>query len=232
LIINLEKGLAEETNRATTAESTLYDTMKEADELLRDYSETSDIKILDLMKTYDDMLTQQIVAEETRASSVEKELNDYITNIHKELANADIRLKENIDSVQAKVDSEIEPRLAIVETFFDEADENGIIDKLEELQKYIEEDVSSATNMLNSISNLEERVDNIHIPENISELNNDAGYITEVPSEYITEQELADNHYATEENVESLIADTFYTKEEVLELFSRIEFIDGGNAPL
>ena len=36
------------------------------------------------------------------------------------------------------------------------------------------------------------------IPENVSSFNNDAGYLTEVPSEYITETELAGKGYLTE----------------------------------
>ena len=49
------------------------------------------------------------------------------------------------------------------------------------------------------------------IPTNVSELNNDSGYITEIPKEYITEDELNSKNYLTKHQDISHLA----TKEEI-----------------
>ena len=84
--------------------------------------------------------------------------------------------------VDAKARQDIashDTRITEVEKFFEAADSNGIIDKLAEVQKYIEDDAQGATELIESIADVDAKVDAIHIPENVSELNNDSGYLTE-----------------------------------------------------
>lgn len=50
------------------------------------------------------------------------------------------------------------------------------------------------------------KVNNIHVPTNISELNNDAGYIKTVPAEYVTDAELDNKGFATKSYVNDAIA--------------------------
>ena len=70
----------------------------------------------------------------------------------------------------------------------------------------------------------------VDLPVKVSQLENDSNYakkeeipdvsefITAIPSEYITEKELADKNY--------------YTLDNITQLLNNIEFIDGGNAPV
>ena len=58
------------------------------------------------------------------------------------------------------------------------------------------------------------------IPKNLSQLTNDSGYLTSIPSEYITDTELSDKNYATIVQLEnkldiSVANSTFATKEEL-----------------
>ena len=70
------------------------------------------------------------------------------------------------------------------------------------------------------------------IPTLTSQLTNDSGFITEIPSEYITETELNDKGYLTEHQDISGKADkeTTYTKEEVDELIENID-VSGATLP-
>ena len=92
---------------------------------------------------------------------------------------------------------------------------------------------------------IEDKINTITIPTNISELNNDIGYITNIPNEYITETELNDKGYLTEHQditgkaditylnerleLKSDKSDT-YTKDEVNSLLENIE-VSGGSLP-
>lgn len=53
------------------------------------------------------------------------------------------------------------------------------------------------------------------IPSKISELTNDSGFLTSVPDEYITEQELTSKGYATESQINSAVEAAATTDEEV-----------------
>ena len=98
-------------------------------------------------------------------------------------------------------------RITEVEKFFEAADTNGVIDKLAEVQKYIEDDAEAAASLVKSIADVDAKVDDIHIPEKVSELENDKGYLTEHQSlegkadkehthpQYLTEHQSLDNYY-------------------------------------
>lgn len=92
---------------------------------------------------------------------------------------------------------------------------------------------------------IDDKINAITIPTNVSELNNDLGYITNIPNEYITETELNDKGYLTEHQditgkaditylnerleLKSDKSDT-YTKDEVNSLLENIE-VSGGSLP-
>lgn len=65
---------------------------------------------------------------------------------------------------------------------------------------------------------LSEYMPEVEIPTKVSQLENDSGYITEIPSEYITEQELEDKRYLTNEDIENLAK-----KEEIPVKVSELE---------
>ena len=78
------------------------------------------------------------------------------------------------------------------------------------------------------------------IPVNVSELKNDAGYLKEVPQEYITETELNAKKYASTKYVDDAIAEidvsgggeaadlsNYYTKDEVDDAIAAIELQKG-----
>lgn len=98
-------------------------------------------------------------------------------------------------------------RITEVEKFFEAADTNGVIDKLAEVQKYIEDDAEAAASLVKSIADVDAKIDAIHIPEKVSELENDKGYLTEHQSlegkadkehthpQYLTEHQSLANYY-------------------------------------
>ena len=67
-----------------------------------------------------------------------------------------------------------------------------------------------------------DKIDEIVIPTKVSDLDNDAGFITEIPSEYITESELEQKGYLTEH--QSL--ENYATKEFVAESIASINIPD------
>ena len=58
-------------------------------------------------------------------------------------------------------------------------------------------------------------IEGIDVPTKVSELENDSGFITEIPSEYITEDELEAKGYLTEHQDISGKADTSYVNEQL-----------------
>ena len=67
--------------------------------------------------------------------------------------------------------------------------------------------------------------DTTYIPQKMSDLENDEGYLTSIPSEYVTETELDSKGYLTQHQDISGKADkeTTYTKEEVDSLVANVE---------
>lgn len=63
------------------------------------------------------------------------------------------------------------------------------------------EDTVTTDSLLNGVtahsSNGERIVGNVTVPTKVSELTNDSGYLTAVPSEYVTESELSAKGYVT-----------------------------------
>lgn len=67
------------------------------------------------------------------------------------------------------------------------------------------------------------------IPTKVSELENDNGYLTEIPSEYITEEELNAKDLPTKEYVDEAILNAKLDKEEVdLSDYARKTYVDEG----
>lgn len=58
-------------------------------------------------------------------------------------------------------------------------------------------------------------ITDLSIPTKTSQLTNDSGFITSVPSEYVTESELSTKHYATETYVQNKIAEASLSGGEV-----------------
>jgi hypothetical protein len=95
---------------------------------------------------------------------------------------AEMKTLSGYEIVDAKARQDIaehDTRITEVEKFFAAADSNGVIDKLVEVQKYIEDDAEAAASLIQSISDVDAKVDAIHIPTKVSELDNDSGYLTE-----------------------------------------------------
>ena len=65
------------------------------------------------------------------------------------------------------------------------------------------------------------------IPTNVSDFNNDAGYLTSIPSEYVTETELNAKGYLTEHQDISGKADTTYVNEELGKKADKTEIGNG-----
>lgn len=55
------------------------------------------------------------------------------------------------------------------------------------------------------------------VPTNVSSFKNDAGYLTSIPSQYVTETELNNKGYATKKDLEDVEVDLtdYYTKSEI-----------------
>lgn len=73
------------------------------------------------------------------------------------------------------------------------------------------------TEINNSIAN---KADKSEIPTKVSQLENDEGYLTTIPSEYVTETELTNKNYATEQWVENKgyltsVPETYITEDEL-----------------
>ena len=66
--------------------------------------------------------------------------------------------------------------------------------------------IDESAGQLLTDKDLENLAKKSELPTKISQLDNDKGYITGVPSEYITESELSAKKYATESFVTSKIA--------------------------
>ena len=86
---------------------------------------------------------------------------------------------EIVDAKARQDIAEHDTRITEVEKFFAAADSNGVIDKLVEVQKYIEDDTKAAADLIQSVADVDAKVDAIHIPTKVSELDNDSGYLTE-----------------------------------------------------
>ncbi len=81
---------------------------------------------------------------------------------------------------------------------------------------------------LGMVDTLSSQVSSLNIPTKTSELTNDSGFLTSVPSEYVTETELTNKGYATQSSVNSL-------SEEIVDLSEEVEnfnamFTEGGGA--
>ncbi len=64
---------------------------------------------------------------------------------------------------------------------------------------------------------IDKKIADINIPTKVSQLENDKGYLTEVPSEYVTESELQQKGYITSEDIKDKVdSEDVYTKEETL----------------
>ena len=67
-----------------------------------------------------------------------------------------------------------------------------------------EEKISEHNSSTTSHEDIRNLISNIKIPTNISELNNDTGFLTEIPDEYITDTELKDMNFAKNSDIPSV----------------------------
>ena len=77
------------------------------------------------------------------------------------------------------------------------------------------QDSTKVYNITDAVIDYNELANTPTIPTKTSELNNDSGFITSVPSEYITETELSAKSYATETYVKNKIAEAALSGGEV-----------------
>lgn len=77
-----------------------------------------------------------------------------------------------------------------------------------------EKTTTSQLATLADITELDNKINEIEIPTNISTFTNDAGYLTSVPEEYVTDEELAAKGYLTEhQSLEGLATEQFVADE-------------------
>ena len=122
----------------------------------------------------------------------ELDAKNYLTE-HQDLTN--YALKTDIPTVPTKVSELINDSGYITEIPEDYATKDYVDDKVTNI------DISDATINLTGYAKLTD------IPTNVSAFYNDEGYITSIPSEYITESELLGYDYATESYVNTKIAE-------------------------
>ena len=78
------------------------------------------------------------------------------------------------------------------------------------------------------LSRVEAKVDGIKIPSKTSDLTNDSGFITEIPSEYVTESELAAKNFITDISgkVDKVEGKQLSTEDFTTELKSKLESLE------
>lgn len=78
------------------------------------------------------------------------------------------------------------------------------------------------------LGKVEEKIDGIKIPSKTSDLTNDSGFITEIPSEYVTESELASKNFITDISgkVDKVEGKQLSTEDFTTELKSKLESLE------
>ena len=130
----------------------------------------------------------------------ELDAKNYLTE-HQDLAN--YALKTDIPTVPTKVSELINDSGYMTEIPEDYATKDYVDDKVANI------DISDATINLTDYAKLTD------IPTNVSAFNNDKGYITSIPSEYITESELLNYDYATEDYVNTNLTTNYSTTAQM-----------------
>ena len=148
---------------------------------LADYAKKSDINTV----------VSQIVDSEGYITESELDAKNYLTE--QDLTN--YALKTDIPTVPTKVSELINDSGYMTEIPEDYATKDYVDDKVANI------DIDDATTNLTGYAKLTD------IPTNVSAFNNDKGYITSIPSEYITESELLGYDYATESYVNTKITE-------------------------
>ena len=126
-------------------------------------------------KDYNDLINKPYIP--TKVSELEND-NNYLTEIPSEYI----------------TEEELEAKDLPTKEYVDEAILNAKLDKEEvDLSDYARK------------TYVDEAIENIEIPTKVSELENDNGYLTEIPSEYITEEELEFKDYPSKKWVNDTI---------------------------
>lgn len=132
-----------------------------------------------------------------------KNINGYLHQIINAFTNNDSTLLEYVNSIdENKANKEHSHTLSNITDFTGYATEKWVEDKNyltqhQSLDNYYTKDQTNSA-IEEAKVDLTPYAKAADIPKNVSQLNNDANYLTEVPSEYITETELASKGYLTE----------------------------------
>lgn len=101
------------------------------------------------------------------------------------------------------------------------ATKTDIVDMLTKTEAGTTYQVKGDYALKSEIPDISELATKSEIPTNVSQLTNDSGYITNIPSEYVTETELESKGYA----VNSTVSSTYATKEELNQKVGNIDTI-------
>lgn len=150
-------------------------------------------------------------------SGKEVDLTNYYTKSEVDAKIPDISnlaTKEEVEEVQNVAGSNSVKIFAIESDLFD------IEKKLETIPSI--EGLASEQFVLDKIS----EIDIPEVPTKVSELENDAGYITEIPSEYITETELDSMNFISEDKVSDEYVSKEIYQESIVDINKKIDSIE------
>ena len=126
----------------------------------------------------------------------------------------------DVDLTNYYTKAEVDAKLPNLDNYATRSELEAVQSEISDLEKKLE--TIPSTEGLASEQFVLDKIDEIVIPTKVSDLDNDAGFITEIPSEYITESELEQKGYLTEH--QSL--ENYATKEFVAESIASINIPD------